>query len=57
MPEHNHGFPTEPEITEASGGDYLLEGVKFSMAGWWELKLDITAGDQSDTVTFNVVLP
>ena len=57
MPEHNHGFPTAPEITEESGGDYLLEGVKFSMAGWWEIKLDITAGDQSDTVTFNVVLP
>ena len=57
MPEHNHGFPTAPEITEESGGDYLLEGVKFSMAGWWELKLDITAGGQSHTVTFNVVLP
>jgi len=57
MPEHNHGFPTAPEITEESGGDYLLEGVKFSMAGWWELKLDITAGDQTDSVTFNIILP
>jgi hypothetical protein len=57
MPDHNHGFPTAPEITEVSGGDYLLEGVKFSMAGWWELKLDITDGDQSDNVTFNIVLP
>ncbi len=57
MPEHNHGFPTAPEISEESGGDYLLEGVKFSMAGWWELKLDITAGDQSDSVTFNIILP
>jgi hypothetical protein len=58
MPEHNHGFPTAPEITEeGGGGEYLLEGVKFSMAGWWELKLDITAGDQSDSVTFNIILP
>lgn len=58
MPEHNHGFPTTPEITdELGGGDYLLEGVKFSMAGWWELKLDITAGGQTDSVTFNIVLP
>jgi len=58
MPEHNHGFPTTPEITdELGGGDYMLEGVKFSMAGWWELKLDITAGEQTDTVTFNIVLP
>lgn len=57
MPEHNHGFPTTPEVTEELGdGDYLLEGVKFSMAGWWELKLAITAGDQSDNITFNLVL-
>jgi hypothetical protein len=58
MPEHNHGFPTAPEVTEdLGGGDYLLEGVKFSMAGWWELKLDITSGEQSDQVTFNIILP
>jgi hypothetical protein len=58
MPEHNHGFPTTPEITEElGGGDYLLDGMKFSMAGWWELKLDIDDGDQSDRVTFNLVLP
>jgi len=57
MPQHNHGFPTTPEVTEELGdGDYLLEGVKFSMAGWWELKLAITAGDQSDSITFNLVL-
>jgi hypothetical protein len=58
MPEHNHGFPTTPEITEElGGGDYLLDGVKFSMAGWWELKLAIDDGDQSDAITFNLVLP
>ncbi len=58
MPQHNHGFPTAPEVTEElGGGDYLLDGVKFSMAGWWELKLDITTGDQQDSVTFNIILP
>lgn len=57
MPEHNHGFPTAPEITDDLGdGDYLLEGVKFSMAGWWELKLNIEDGDLSDQVTFNLVV-
>ena len=58
MPEHNHGFPTAPEVTEElGGGDYLLEGMKFNMAGWWELKLAITSGDQADEVTFNITLP
>ena len=57
MPEHDHGFPTAPEITEElGGGDYLLEGVKFSMAGWWELKLNSAAGDQADSITFDLVL-
>lgn len=58
MPQHNHGFPTEPEVTnELGNGDYLLEGMKFSMSGWWELALNITTGDVSDSVTFNIVLP
>jgi hypothetical protein len=58
MPEHNHGFPTTPAITEElGGGDYLLDGVKFSMAGWWELKLTIGDGEQADDITFNLVLP
>jgi hypothetical protein len=58
MPDHNHGFPTTPSITEElGGGNYLLDGVKFSMAGWWELKLNIDDGDQADDVTFNLVLP
>jgi hypothetical protein len=57
MPQHNHGFPTEPRITEELGeGEYLLEGVKFSMAGWWEVKLDIDSGSSSDTVVFNIVI-
>ena len=58
MPQHNHGFPTAPEVTEELGdGDYQIEGMKFSMAGWWELQLTINADDGSDTVTFNIILP
>lgn len=58
MPQHHHGFPTKPRVTEALGsGRYLLGGVKFSMTGWWQIKLDIVAAQGSDTVTFNTVLP
>jgi hypothetical protein len=57
MPEHGHGLPTEPEVTaEVEPGVYLLEGVKFSMPGWWEVKLHIKAGDREDSVTFNLQL-
>ena len=58
MPQHNHGFPTTPEVTEELGdGDYMIEGMKFSMGGWWELQLSINAAAGSDSVTFNIVLP
>jgi hypothetical protein len=57
MPQHNHGFPTSPQVTEEIGdGDYLVEGVKFNMGGWWEMSFDITADGQSDHVTFNIIL-
>ena len=58
MPQHNHGFPTAPEVTEELGdGEFRIEGMKFSMGGWWELKLTINADDGSDTVTFSIILP
>lgn len=58
MPEHHHGLPTAPRATPtAAAGDYVINGVKFSMPGWWVLKLDVRGADgRSDTVTFNVVL-
>ncbi len=57
MPDHNHGLPTSPKVTENLGdGRYRLEGVKFSMTGWWELSFDISAAPGSDSVTFNMVL-
>ena len=57
MPDHNHGLPTSPQMTGNLGeGRYRIEGVKFSMSGWWELRFDISAAPGPDTVTFNLVL-
>lgn len=57
MPQHGHGLPTSPQVTQnLGGGDYLVEGMKFQMLGWWEVKFLITANGQSDTVTFNIIL-
>lgn len=58
MPQHGHGLPTKPRVTaELPDGRYRVDGVKFSMTGWWELKLKIEADKSSDQVTFNLVLP
>jgi hypothetical protein len=57
MPQHGHGLPTQPRVTrELEPGTYLLEGMKFSMTGWWEVKLAIDAAPGTDQVTFNTVV-
>ena len=57
MPQHGHGLPTRPQVTqELADGTYLVEGMKFSMTGWWEIKLAIEAAGAADKVTFNQVI-
>ena len=57
MPQHGHGLPTKPRVTRRDpGGMYRIEGVRFNMGGWWELKLAIKAASGSDVVTFNLAL-
>ena len=57
MPEHRHGLPTRPRVTRSFGnGDYLVEGVKFQMGGWWVMDFDVTAGGHTDRVRFNLQL-
>ena len=57
MPQHGHGMPTKPRVTQNLGnGDYLVEGMKFQMGGWWAIDFTINANGQSDKVTFNLML-
>ena len=57
MPLHNHGFPTEPNVTgERSPGTYMLSGVKFSMMGWWQFAFAIKTKLKTDTVRFNIIV-
>jgi hypothetical protein len=57
MPQHDHGLPTSPQVADYLGqGRYRIDGVKFTMAGWWQLHLAISAAAGSDTVVFNIVL-
>ena len=57
MPQHGHGLPTQPKQTdEVAPGIYRIDGVKFSMTGWWEFRLNINAPFGDDSATFNIVL-
>jgi len=57
MPLHNHGLPTRPRVTaELGDGDYRLDGMRFHMAGSWEIKLNITVDGATDTVVIKLTL-
>ncbi len=57
MPQHGHGLPSSPAVTQALGeGRYLIEGMKFNMPGWWEIDVAIEGPAGADTITFNLVL-
>ncbi len=49
MPEHDHGLPTQPQITkQLENSDYLLEGVRFHMQGKWLLQIDLQNNGSQD---------
>ena len=57
MPQHGHGLPTRPRVTRHLGnGDYLIEGIKFQMGGWWVMEFTITAQARKDVAKFNLLL-
>jgi hypothetical protein len=57
MPEHDHGLPTQPEVTmRLDNGDYLLEGVRFHMQGRWELQIEFQYAGVDDTAIIDFEL-
>lgn len=57
MPVHNHGLPTIPRMTQSLGnGDYLVEGMRFHMNGYWEITVTIDAGGNRDYVVITLEL-
>jgi len=57
MPAHDHGLPTLPRMTQSLGnGEYLLEGMRFHMNGYWEISITINAGGDRDTIVIPLEL-
>ncbi len=56
MPEHHHGLPTSPKIQwDSDTKTYIINGLKFSMPGAWELifLIDKTKNLPQDTATIS----
>ena len=57
MPQHGHGLPTKPVVTRYAGnGDYVVEGMKFNMGGWWVVKFRVSSPAGTDSLLFNIKL-
>ncbi len=57
MPDHDHGLPTKPRVTEELGdGDYRLEGMRFHMSGYWEIVVSVTADGKTSVTTIPLQL-
>ncbi len=51
MPEHDHGLPTRPRVTEDLGdGKYRVDGLRFHMRGYWEIEITIRSDDETSIV-------
>jgi hypothetical protein len=54
MPQHGHGLPTEPRVTRGLGdGKFEVEGLEFSMTGWWVVNVHVETAFGQDEATFN----
>jgi len=57
MPQHGHGLPTRPRVVRALGnGNHQVDGLKFSMGGWWRMLFIVRTTAGMDTVVFNADL-
>lgn len=54
MPSMEHGSPEIPTVRRTAKGEFLVEGIYFSMSGTWEVYIRISAGEREDTVVFTV---
>ena len=48
MPEHMHGVPTPPVVTEQDNGSYELADINLTMPGLWELQFELTCPDSAE---------
>lgn len=58
MPSHGHGLVTTPQVTRNLGdGEFLVEGVKFHMAGDWEIRVTVIDAQSQDQALIQVTVP
>lgn len=59
MPDHSHGSPVVPTLTDEGAGEYTIAPVNLFMPGYWEITLSAVdpgeAGPDDDMIMDSVV--
>lgn len=56
MPDDDRLAPTRLRVTQnLGGGRYRVEGLRFDRRGWWNVKLQVSAPNGTDSLAFNLV--
>jgi hypothetical protein len=54
MPSMGHGMEEDPVVTANGDGTFTVSNLAFSMGGTWLFAIEITSGETTDTVAFEV---
>jgi hypothetical protein len=55
MRQHGHGLDSQPSVAQhLPNGDYRIEGMKFHMAGDWQLRVQIVTERFADIANFDI---
>jgi cytochrome c peroxidase len=55
MRQHGHGLDSQPSVAQRlTDGDYRIEGMKFHMAGDWQLQVRIVTEGLADIANFEI---
>jgi hypothetical protein len=58
MPDHGHGSPREPVVTELGDGEYRAEPIALFMPGYWTVEVSVRLGDEpGESVQFGFCIP
>jgi hypothetical protein len=60
MPGHEHGMVATligQSVRVLKKGVYIVEGMAFSMKGWWQVSFNISHEGNSDTLVFDLIIP
>ena len=52
MPDHGHGVPIAPVVTDEGEGIYSVDEISFTMPGLWEMRFEVICDGSSEELIY-----